>query len=56
MVGTIFNRIGADEVVYRVRLGVGDLRILIELSSDIHSSMPIPSVGSIYYVYVAIDS
>ena len=52
--GTAFERISIDEIVYGVRLGEGDVRVLIELACDSHSLLPIPIVGSIYSVHDAI--
>ncbi|KAL4010941.1 hypothetical protein IC575_027965 [Cucumis melo] len=54
--GTIFERISTNEIVYGVRLGEGDVRVLIELACDSHSLLPIPIVGSIYSVNDAIGS
>ncbi|KAL0539281.1 hypothetical protein IC582_023477 [Cucumis melo] len=52
--GTVFERISTNEIVYGVRLGEGDVRVLIELACDNHSLLPIPIVGSIYSVHDAI--
>ncbi|KAL0534262.1 hypothetical protein IC582_028551 [Cucumis melo] len=54
--GTVFERISTNEIVYGVRLGEGDVRVLIELACDSHSLLPIPVVGSIYFVHDAIGS
>ena len=47
----MFERKSANEVVYGVQLGAKDVWILVELSSDSRSLLPIPTVGSIYFVY-----
>ncbi|KAL0555973.1 hypothetical protein IC582_004476 [Cucumis melo] len=54
--GTVFERTSTDEIVYGVRLREGDVRVLIELACDSHSLLPIPIVGSIYFVHDAIGS
>ncbi|KAA0053273.1 putative transposase [Cucumis melo var. makuwa] len=54
--GTVFERISTGEIVYGVRLGEGDVGVLIELACDSHSLLPIPIVESIYSIHDAIGS
>ncbi|TYK18876.1 uncharacterized protein E5676_scaffold204G00800 [Cucumis melo var. makuwa] len=55
-IGIVFERISTNEIVYRVRLGEGDVWVFIELACDSHSLLPIPIVGNIYSVHDAIGS
>uniref|UniRef100_A0A9I9EIA4 DUF8039 domain-containing protein n=1 Tax=Cucumis melo TaxID=3656 RepID=A0A9I9EIA4_CUCME len=55
-IGTIFERISTDGLVYRVRLEVGDIWVFVELACDSHSLLPIPIIGIIYSVHDAIGS
>ncbi|KAA0045649.1 uncharacterized protein E6C27_scaffold243G001620 [Cucumis melo var. makuwa] len=53
---TVFERISTDEIVYGVRLGEGNVQVLVELACDSHSLLPILIVGSIFSIHDAIGS
>ncbi|KAA0052122.1 uncharacterized protein E5676_scaffold565G00070 [Cucumis melo var. makuwa] len=54
--GTVFERISTDKIVYGVRLGEGDERVLIEVACASLFLLLIPIVGSIYSLHDAIGS